>query len=282
MANAGPIPMKPFLVMASAMALVSVSAFIRAFTSDGRRGSGSESSEAYDDSGRWLDFWTGLDQAQEEGENAGPGSVGFLQGGLHAPDNGDWGAEGDVENALGELLGTEIVQNDFGYGTISLGTTYGHGGWSSSSNYWWNRYNWLRRYFKKYYKKHASGWKRQWLVPDGSGSAYVSMPSTFGLLDAGGNGWTWHVDDLDDAVPASQPVTTDSTVNVVFVSSRVGAKTGAAAYIRSFERSSGNEVFSQSLPHPNSSVSVTEDDGEIAVETCYGPGGACDVHRYSI
>jgi hypothetical protein len=277
--------MKPFLAMASAVVLVSASALIWAFTSDGKRASaasGAGSGETDDDSGRWLDFWSGLDRESQDGADSGFGAGAFPYDGPPDSGYGAWGAEGDVENALGELHGAVLVADEYGYGTISMGTYYGYGGWGSSSDYWWNRYNWLRRYYWKYYKKHASGWKRQWAVPDSSGRYYTSMPGSFGLYDPAGNGWGWQVDDLDDAVPASEPVSTDSTVSVVFVSPRVGVKTGAAAYIRSFDRNSGTEIFSQPLPHHYSSLNVTESEGEIAVETCYGAAGSCDIRTYSI
>ncbi len=276
--------MKPFLAMAAAVAIVSASAFVWALASDGRRAasaSAAGSDEGYDESGQWLDFWTGLDQGSQDGGDSGPAAgAGWEE--VQSFGHAAWGAEAYVDHASGGLQGTPVALDEYGYGTISLGSYYGYGGWSSSSSYWWNRYNWLRRYYKKYYKNYASKWKRQWLVPDSSGRYYTSMPGSFGLYDPAGEGWGWQVDDLDDAVPAGDPVSTESSVSVVFVSPGVGSKTGSAAYIRSFDKESGTEIFSQPLPHHYSSLNVTESDGEIAVETCYDAVRPCDVQKYSI
>jgi hypothetical protein len=185
------------------------------------------------------------------------------------------GGQGLVESSMfGALEGNGFPSGADGY---SYSGTWGWRGWDYRSYY-----SWLSRYYRYYWKKYQASGKRKWLVPDSPGSYYVTMPGGFGLYDEGSGSWRWESDTDEDEAAAGEPVTTPSSVNVVFASPKEAFLTGSPLVLKSFDRYAGGELFSTTLPPGTRDVSVSEDEGVITVEICYGDPAPCDTHTFEI
>jgi hypothetical protein len=281
------ISFKPFAVFAASVLLASAAVMIRSALVGGNldarsSGEGDFDWEAYTSGVQheWDDFERMHDiDGLEETDFVGSGSENLSR----TPGVGPYGPPSLLSAASPKLVGA--IGPHYGHGSAGGGfsshghacavSRYLHG---SYYPYRW-RYEYLKWYLRRYYKQYMESRRTtRWPVAGSTGEYFVFSPGGFGVQGAPGGGWRWRVETAGDDLPAGDPVETQGSVSVVFVSPRKGVLEGSPLHVATFDKRSGDLVLDMTL-HPGvESIEVEEDEeeGSVTVRTCYGGAVPCE------